>query len=65
MMNKKIVSNPSYERKEIDNKVKTYNTQANEYIEDALSEADQYAKMHTTRMTHEEVFFNIREKLND
>ena len=65
MMNKKIVSNLSYECKGIDNKVKTYNSQANEYIEDALGEADQYAKTHTTRMTHEEVFFNVREKLND
>ena len=65
MMNKKIVSNLSYECKGIDNKVKTYNTRANEYTEDALDEADQYAKMHAKRMTHEEVFINVREKLND
>ena len=33
--------------------------------EDALDEANQYAKAHKKRMTHEEVFSELREKLND
>ncbi len=31
--------------------------------EDALDEADQYAKRHTKRMTHEEVFSGVQQKL--
>lgn len=32
--------------------------------EDALDEADLYAKMNTKRLSHEEVFANIREQLH-
>ena len=35
-----------------------------DYTEDALDEADQFAKTHTKRMSHDEVFSGIREKLN-
>jgi prevent-host-death family protein len=35
-----------------------------EYIERALDEADEYAKMHAENMTHEEVFTKIKSKLN-
>ena len=35
-----------------------------DYTEDALDEADYYAKVNTKRMSHEEVFSGIRERLN-
>ena len=34
-------------------------------IELALDEADTYAKEHTERMTHEEVFDGLRERVNN
>jgi hypothetical protein len=33
-------------------------------IEKALDEADEYAKKNSERMTHEEVFENLRRQLN-
>ncbi len=36
-----------------------------DHTEDALDEADLYSKTHTKRLSHEEVFSGIREKLND
>ena len=35
-----------------------------DYTEDALDEADHYAAVNTKRMSHEEVFSGIRERVN-
>jgi len=35
-----------------------------EYVEQALDEADAYAKSHSEDMTHDEVFSNVRSKIN-
>ena len=35
-----------------------------DYTEDALDEADNYAKVNSERMSHDEVFSGLREQLN-
>ena len=35
-----------------------------EYVEQALDEADEYAKSHSEDMTHDEVFSKLRSKIN-
>ena len=35
-----------------------------EYVEQALDEADAYAKTHSESMTHDEVFSKIKSKIN-
>ncbi len=35
-----------------------------EYVEQALDEADAYAKNHSENMTHDDVFFKLRSKKN-
>ena len=44
--------------------IDTY-SRMNRNVEQALDEADEYAKTHTERMTHEEVFGKLRGRINE
>ena len=42
----------------------TKNKHSIEQVEQALNDADEYAESNSERLTHEEVFDRLREKLN-